>query len=84
VEATIATTVDIMRDILYDHLEERQKQWHELLIEGKVLQRYTEDRLLCWFAYKSPFPLWNRDTLYATVNLLDIQRLIVLSTRLHL
>ncbi len=64
VEASIDAPLAVLRDILDSHLEERQSQWHELLIEGRVLQRYDDRRALCWFAYRSPGPLWNRDTLY--------------------
>lgn len=55
VEATLRDiTLDTMRDILDWHLEERQAGWHELLIEGRIVARYSGSRALCWFAYRCP------------------------------
>lgn len=51
-------------DILDTHLEQRQSQWHELLIEGRRLSANDRHELF-WFAYRSPWPLSGRDCLYA-------------------
>lgn len=65
VEATLReATLETMRDILDWHLAERQAGWHELLIEGRVVTRYSSAQALCWFAYRCPWPLSDRDTLY--------------------
>lgn len=56
-------------DVLDTNLETRQKEWHELLLEGGgVLVQSSPARQLCYFAYRSPFPLSDRDCLYVKVS----------------
>lgn len=54
-----------LRDILFDHCGTRQHEWHELLVEGRVVEHVDSACMLCWFVYRTPWPLSNRDTLYA-------------------
>lgn len=56
-------------DVLHVHLQERQKDWHELLLPGGRVWPVGGDgntvRTICRFSYRSPWPLSPRDTLYA-------------------
>ena len=55
-------------DVLDEHIEQRQKEWHELLLPGGGV-RHTEDpsRHVLYFAYRSPPLFRDRDCLYCKV-----------------
>ncbi len=58
-----------LTDVLDTNLAKRQKEWHELLLEGGgVLAESSKQRQVCYFAYRSPFPLSDRDCLYVKVS----------------
>ena len=65
---------DQLLDVLHTSLETRQKEWHELLIPGGRVQELDDSRRICYFAYRSPWPMSDRDCLYAAqANLEHVQ-----------
>jgi hypothetical protein len=58
-----------LADVLDTNLATRQKEWHELLLEGGgILAETSKQRQVCYFAYRSPGPISDRDCLYVKVS----------------
>jgi hypothetical protein len=53
-----------LNEILDLKLLQRQQDWHELLLPNGTVLVVDEQREICHFAYKSPWPIADRDTLY--------------------
>jgi len=64
----VNATVDELLDLLDLHLIERQPEWHDLFIEGKIVQKISDNVEIMYMAYNSGIPLvTNRDFVYVKV-----------------
>ncbi len=60
---------DELADVLDVNLEKRQKEWHDLLVDGGGVRASPDSaHQVCYFAYRSPWPFSDRDCLYAKLS----------------
>ena len=65
----VRTSLSEMTDILDTNLLGRQREWHELFIEGKILANCAPGVELCWMAYSSGTALVSdRDFVYYKIS----------------